>query len=89
MPRYYTPEYARVKVRAATHGMTFAQLAGKCGVSRQALEMSLKAGRPALAGLERLAGALNMDRDAVLAPLKNSELIAAALWYAGLTGGQR
>lgn len=94
MPRFYTPEYARTKVRAAVRGMTFAQLAAKCGISRQALEMSLKGGQPNLAGCMRLVGALDtkehpMTFERLFAPLTNQELFLAAMWYAGLAGKQR
>lgn len=89
MPKFYTFEYARIKVRAAVRGMTFAQLAGKCGISRQALEMSLKGGRPNMDGQVRLARVLEMQLDDLFAPVTNGELVAAALWYAGLEGKQR
>lgn len=94
MPRFYTPEYARIKIRAAVRGMTFAQLAAKCGISRQALEMSLKGGQPNLAGCMRLVGVLDtkghpMTFERLFVPVTTAELIAAAMWYAGLTGSQR
>lgn len=89
MPKFYTSEYARIKVRAAVRGMTFAALAKRCGITRQALEMSLKGGNPNMDGRVRLAAALDMKVEGLFVPLTDRELIKTALWYAGLKGKQR
>jgi len=51
--------------------------------------MSLKGGRPNVDGQIRLAANLDMEVDKLFAPVTTGELVAAALWYAGLEGKQR
>jgi transcriptional regulator with XRE-family HTH domain len=89
MPRFFTIEYSRVKVRAAARGLTMAQVAARCGTSRQALDIALKGGSPGLTIQERLAGILGMGRQDLFAPLTVDEMLAAVRWYAGLAPGQR
>lgn len=87
--RFFTVEYARIKIRAAAKGKTIAQIAEDCGVTRQALDMQLKGGCPNLDRQIQLAESLGTSLEKVLAPLTNAELISAALWYAGLKEEQR
>jgi transcriptional regulator with XRE-family HTH domain len=87
--RFYSYEYSRVKIRAAARGRTMADLARACGVSRQALEISLKGGAPNLDRQTAIATALGLKRDRLFAPLTIAEFVAAASWYAGLKTGQK
>jgi transcriptional regulator with XRE-family HTH domain len=86
----YTIEHARVKCRAAAYrGWTLAQLATATGVTRQAVELTLKGGRLSLAVQERMAGVIGIPREQLLAPLLPREILAAARWYLGIGERER
>lgn len=88
--RHFTDEHSRVVARAAAYDQaSLAVLAKKIGITRQALEISLKGGNPGMATIHKISAALGIPLEKVLAPVEESELVIVGEWYSGLTGGRR
>lgn len=70
---------ARVELTAARHGWSLAEVARRMGVSPQTLQDILQRGRPRPETAERLAAALDMSVDDLLAEVKAAEYGAVFL----------